>query len=65
MKFKTRLIITFLTIILLPLVLACVVFLGIGAYLLRDQEEFGIRNEDYNVLIDPAYASRLITDEVF
>ena len=65
MKFKTRLIITFLTIILLPLVMACMVFLGIGAYLLRGQEEFGIRNEDYNVLIDPTYASRLITDEVF
>lgn len=57
MKFKTRLIITFLTIVLLPLVLACTAFLAIGAYLSRGQEEFGIRNEDYNVLIDPTYAS--------
>lgn len=65
MKFKTRLIITFLTIILLPLVLACTAFLCIGAFLSRGQEEFGIRNEDYNVLIDPTYASRVITDEVF
>lgn len=65
MKFKTRLIITFLTIILLPLVLACTAFLCIGAFLSRGQEEFGIRNEDYNILIDPTYASRVITDEVF
>ena len=65
MKFKTRLIITFLTIILLPLIMACTAFLCIGAYLSRGQEEFGIRNEDYNILIDPTYASRVITDEIF
>ena len=65
MKFKTRLIITFLTIILLPLVLACTAFLCIGAYLSRGQEEYGIRNEDYNLMIDPTYASQLLTDEIF
>lgn len=65
MKFKTRLIITFLTIILLPLVLACTAFLGIGTILSRDQEEYGIRNNDYNVMIDPTQASRLMTDEIF
>lgn len=65
MKFKTRLIITFLTIILLPLVLACTAFLGIGAVLSRDQEEYGIRNNDYNVMIDPTQASQLMTDEIF
>lgn len=65
MKFKTRLIITFLTIVLLPLVLACTAFLCIGAYLSRGQEEYGIRSNDYNVLIDPTQASRLISDEIF
>ncbi len=65
MKFKTRLIITFLTIVLLPLVLACTAFLCIGAYLSRGQEEYGIRSNDYNVLIDPTRASRLISDEIF
>ena len=65
MKFKTRLIITFLTIILLPLVLACTAVLCIGAYLSRGQEEYGIRNEDYNLMIDPTYASQLLTDEIF
>lgn len=65
MKFKTRLVITFLTIILLPLVLACIVFLFIGGYLVKEQEEYGFRNKDYNMLIDPTQASRLISDEIF
>lgn len=65
MKFKTRLVITFLTIILLPLVLACTAFLGIGAYLSKEQEEYGIRNQDYNILIDPTQASKSISDEIF
>ncbi len=65
MKFKTRLVITFLTIILLPLVLACTAFLCIGGYLIREQEEYGIRNNDYNLLIDPTRASKLISDEIF
>lgn len=65
MKFKTRLVITFLTMILLPLVLACTAFIFIGGYLVREQEEYGFRNEDYNMLIDPTQASRLISDEIF
>lgn len=65
MKFKTRLIITFLTIILLPLVLACTAFLAIGAALSREQEEYGIQNNDYNVMIDPTFASQMMTDEIF
>ncbi|MCM1136844.1 MAG: ATP-binding protein [Clostridium sp.] len=65
MKFKTRLVITFLTIILLPLVLACTAFLCIGRTLIHEQEEFGFRNEDYNMLIDPTHASRLISNEIF
>lgn len=65
MKFKTRLVITFLTMILLPLVLACTAFIFIGGHLVREQEEYGFRNEDYNMLIDPTQASRLISDEIF
>ena len=65
MKFKTRLVITFLTIILLPLVLACTAFLCIGAYLSKGQEEYGIRTQDYNILIDPTQASKSISDEIF
>lgn len=65
MKFKTRLVITFLTIILLPLVLACTAFLCIGAYLSKGQEGYGIRTQDYNILIDPTQASKSISDEIF
>ena len=65
MKFKTRLVITFLTIILLPLVLASTAFICIGGFLIKEQEEYGFRNNDYNMLIDPAQASRLISDEIF
>lgn len=65
MKFKTRLVITFLTIILLPLVLACSAFLGIGAYLSKGQEEYGLVNNDYNILMDPTHASRVISNEIF
>ncbi len=65
MKFKTRLIITFLTIILLPLVLACTAFLCIGAYLIHEQEEYGFRNNDYNMLIDPTQVFQIISDEIF
>ena len=43
MKFKTRLLITFFTIILLPLTLAVTAFLAIGNYLLKEQEEYGFR----------------------
>ena len=64
MKFKTRLIVTFLTIILLPLVLACTAFLFIGGYLTKGQEEYGLRNSDYNLLIDPTLASKIISDGV-
>lgn len=65
MKFKTRLVITFFTIILLPLVLACTAFLCIGGFLIREQEEYGIKNNDYNLLLDPTHASKLISDEIF
>lgn len=65
MKFKTRIIITFLTIILLPLVLTCTAFLCIGGYLSKSHEEMGLRNRDYNILIDPTQTSRHISDEIF
>ncbi len=65
MKFKTRLVITFLTIILLPLALACTAFICIGGALIRGQEEYGLRNKDYNMLIDPAQASKLMSEEIF
>ena len=65
MKFKTGLLITFFTIIFLPLAMAVTAFLAIGSYLLKEQEEYGFRNSDYNVLIDPTQASRVMSDEIF
>ena len=65
MKFKTRMIITFLTIILLPLVLTCTAFLFIGGYLAKSQEDLGLLIRDYNIFIDPTQTSRHISDEIF
>lgn len=65
MNFRTRLLITFFTIILLPLALAVTAFLFIGNYLSKSQEEYGFKNRDYNILIDPNQASRMMSDEIF
>ncbi len=65
MKFKTRLLVTFLTIIILPLVLTAVAFLGIGGYLLNSHEDYDMKTVDYNVLTDPNQTFVKITDEVF
>ena len=59
MKLKTRLIITFLTIVLLPTFLTITAFIFIGGYLTRSQQELGFRNSDYSVMIDPAQASSI------
>ena len=65
MKFRTRLLVTFFTIILLPLALLITAFLFIGNYLSKSQEEYGFKNSDYNILIDPNQASRIMSDEIF
>ena len=65
MKFRTRILITFFTIILLPCLLAITAFILIGNYLTRTQEEYGVTHADYNVWIDPTVASRTISDEIF
>lgn len=65
MKFRTRILITFFTIILLPSVLAITAFLCIGSYLANRQTDYGLQSSDYNVWIDPTKASRTISDEIF
>ena len=47
MKFKTRLLVTFLTIVLLPLLLTMIAFMSIGGYLMNAQKEFGLVNMDW------------------
>lgn len=65
MKFRTKIVITFLAIILLPSVLTITAFLCIGSYLNKAQEEYGLESKDMNVWIDPTQASRVISDEIF
>lgn len=65
MKFKTRLLITFLTIVLLPLVLTAVAYFSIGSYLLNAEREFGMVNSDYTMLSDPMHGFEQISEEMF
>lgn len=65
MKFKTRLLITFLTIVLLPLILTAIAYLSIGGYLLNAEREFGMVNSDYTMLSDPMHSFGQISEEMF
>ncbi len=50
MKFKTRLRITFITIIVLPLVLTFLAFLFIGVFLMNDQKGHSLSEVDYTLI---------------
>ena len=52
MKFKTRLYVTFLTIVFLPLVLTLVAFVGIWTIMSNQEKDFGIEG-DYSVVSEP------------
>ena len=65
MKFKTRLLITFLTIVLLPLMLTMIAFMSIGGYLMNAQREFGLVNMDYTMVSEPEQAFEKISEEIF
>lgn len=65
MKFKTRLMVTFLTIVLLPLILTALAFISIGGYLLNSQKDFDKVNIDYTMMSDPAHVFEQISEQVF
>lgn len=65
MKFKTRLLITFLTIVLLPLFLTALAFISIGGYLMNTQEELGMVKVDYTMMSEPAQTFEQISEKVF
>lgn len=65
MKFKTRLRITSLMIVILPLALTAVAFVSIGSYLMNEQKEYGIVVSDYTMMSDPARAAGKISNEIF
>lgn len=65
MNFKTRLRVTFFTIILLPLLLTTIAFVGIGGYLLNAQKEFDLVGINYSLLSEPTQVVDQISEEVF
>ncbi|MEG1846868.1 MAG: HAMP domain-containing sensor histidine kinase [Lachnospiraceae bacterium] len=66
MKLKTRLLITFLTIIILPLILTSIAFMGIGTVLMRsEQADYGIEQMDYKMISDTAQTYGKATEELF
>lgn len=66
MKFKTKLAITFLTIILLPVLLSLVAFIVIGTVMVRSADQaFGLETSDYSMMSDSIDAFSRGTDELF
>lgn len=66
MKLRTRLMITFLAIIILPLVLTMVAFMGIGTYIIKvEQQNFGIEKVDFSMMSDTMQSFCALTEEAF
>lgn len=66
MKFKTKLAITFLTIILLPVLLSLVAFMAIGTVLVRSADQaYGLETTDYSMMSDSIDAFSRGTDDLF
>lgn len=65
MKFRTRLRVTFVTIIALPLVLTALAFCGIGLYLMNIQNGFPVEELDYTAMTENMREVVDATDGVF
>ena len=65
MKFKTRLGVTFVTIIVLPLALTALAFCGIGLYLMGVQKGLPIEQLDYSAMSDKMQEMVDITDKAY
>lgn len=66
MKFKTKLAITFITIILLPVMLSLVAFLAIGTLLVRTTDQVsGLETTDYSMMSDSIDAFSRGTNDLF
>ncbi len=66
MKLKTRLIVAFFTIIILPLLLTIIASLGIGTYQIKSMEEhFDIESEEYEELPNTIHMLSKITKQIF
>lgn len=53
MKFKTRLKVTFATIVFLPLLLTALAFCVIGVYLINAQPGVSVQNLDFAMISEP------------
>lgn len=65
MKFRTRLMVTFVTIIVLPLFLTAVAFFVIGGYLINLQQGYGLQNMDYSLVSETYQTAAESADEIF
>ncbi len=65
MKFKTRLMITFTTIIVLPLMLTAIAFFIIGGYLVNLQQGYKIQDIDYTLVSESFQAAAGTVDEIY
>lgn len=65
MKFKTRLQVTFVTIILLPLFLTMMAFIIIGLYLTNVRQGVGIQEMDYGMMADNMQEFVNVTDKAY
>lgn len=65
MKFKTRLLVTFATIIVVPVVLLSIAFMGIGVYLINSQQNYGLEEVDYTQMSENIQSINLQTELVY
>ncbi len=65
MKFKTRLKVTFVSIIVLPLLLTAMAFVVIGIYLMNAQQGIGLQEMNYNVMSENLQEFTMNTDEAY
>ncbi len=66
MKFKTKLIITFLTILVLPLILSGIAFVGIGVTIVHNSDlRYGIETSDYRTISDSLASFSEMTEELY
>lgn len=65
MKFKTRLRVTFISMIVLPLLLTIMAFVVIGIYLMSVQKGIGLQEIDYAMMSDSLQEFTTNTDEAY
>ena len=65
MKFKTRLQVTFISIILLPLILTMMAFIVIMLYLANVRQGIGLREMDYDMMVDNMQEFVSTTDKAY